>query len=170
MKWQNTEQWWNLKKSIIYPLTDHFYSKYPLIINKYNANFTCKDHPVGICFAAVDSYVVDPLSDSMSRRARCFSFSSHHKGYWCRGRTEQAYCILQVPAPGNGEGSGGTFAGCTGWFQAPFWCRPEHILIAENHTSRKVHSPALLSSTGSLHSAASGMKLRGGKIVWKPHV
>lgn len=127
--------------------------------NKYNANFTCKDHPVGRCSAAVDSYVVDPLSGGRSRRAQCFSFSSHHKGYWCRGRIEQAGCIPQAPAPGNGEGSGGTFAGCTGWSQAPFWCRPEHILIAENHTFRKVHSPVLPSGTGSLHPAALEMKL-----------
>lgn len=132
--------------------------------------FTCKGHLVGRCSAAVDSCVVDPLSAGRSRRGQCFFFFSHHKEYWCRGRTKQEGCIPRAPAPGNGEGSGGTFAGCTGWSQAPFWCRPEHILIAKSHTSRKLHSPALPSGIGSLHPAASEMKLGGWNNSIKPQV
>lgn len=144
----------------------------PNQINKFNANFTCKGHLVGRCSAVVDSYAVNPLSAGRSRRVQCFSFSSHRKGYWCKDRTEQAGCIPLVPAPGNGEESGDTFAGCTGLSQAPSWYRPEHILIAESHTSHKVHSPVLPSGTGFLHSAAWEMKLgEGGRNnSAKPHV
>lgn len=138
--------------------------------NKFNANFTCIGHLVGRCSAALDSYAVNPPSAGRSRRAQCFSFSSHHKGYWCRGRTEQAGCIPLAPVPRNGEESGDTFAGCTGWSQAPSWCRPQHILIAENHTSHKVHSPVPPSSTGFLHSTAWAMKLGGWNNGAKPQV
>lgn len=135
---------------------------------KFNAEFTCKGHLVCRCSAAVDSYAVNPPSAGRSRRAQCFSFSSHHKGCWCRGRTEQAGCIPLAPAPGSDGESGDTFAGCTGWSQAPSWCRPQRILTAENHTSHKVHSPVLPSGTDFLHSAAWEMKLEGWNNGAKP--
>lgn len=123
---------------------------------------TCTGHPGGRSSAGAGSSAADLPPPGRNRRARWFSSSSHHTGCWCRGRTGHPGCTLQARALGSAAGPGGTCAGCIGWCQGPVWCRPEHILIAENHTSHKGHSLVLPSSIGSLHPAAWKMRLRKG--------
>lgn len=124
-------------------------------------SLTCIGHLAGRSSAGVGSLVADHPSPDRSRKAQSFSSSSHHRGGWCRGRTEHPGCTPQAPAPGTDATPGDTCAGYIGWSQVPVSCRPVHIQIVENHTSRRVHSPVLPLGTGFLHPAAWKMKLRG---------